>query len=142
MDRERFKTIVAAYGASPERWPTREREQAERLARTDAQAQAALAEAQSLDSVLASAAEEVNTDLSVARAMRRFREQGGGERGAQVRALTSPLARPAWALAACALVGLALGFGAGAAAPSEADQVLTTAFQAPLLDSASEETGG
>jgi hypothetical protein len=141
MDRERFKTIVAAYGASPERWPVREREQAERLARTDAQAQAALADAQNLDSVLASTAEDVNTDLSVARAMRRFRAQSGRS-GAPVRPQASPLMRPAWALAACALIGLAVGFGAGAAAPSEADQVLTTAFQAPVLDGASEETGG
>jgi hypothetical protein len=52
MDRQRFLTIVEAYGAEPRRWPASERDAALALASADAEAAAALAEAQALEAVL------------------------------------------------------------------------------------------
>ena len=52
MDRQRFFTIVEAYGAEPRRWPAAEREAALAFARRDLQAAAALAEAGTFDAVL------------------------------------------------------------------------------------------
>jgi anti-sigma factor RsiW len=52
MDLNRFETLVAAYGATPNRWPEEERAAAEAFARTDARAAALLAEADSIDALL------------------------------------------------------------------------------------------
>ena len=52
MDLARFETLVAAYGATPQRWPEEEREAAEAFARTDARATALLAEADAVDALL------------------------------------------------------------------------------------------
>jgi anti-sigma factor RsiW len=52
MDLARFETLVAAYGATPNRWPEEEREAAEAFARTDARAAALLAEADAVDALL------------------------------------------------------------------------------------------
>jgi hypothetical protein len=52
MDRQRFLTLVEAYGAEPRRWPAAERESAEAFARTDPEAAGALADAAALEAVL------------------------------------------------------------------------------------------
>ena len=52
MDLNRFETLVAAYGATPNRWPEQERAAAEAFARTDQRAAALLAEADSIDALL------------------------------------------------------------------------------------------
>ena len=52
MDLNRFETLVAAYGATPSRWPEEERAAAEAFARTDPRASALLAEADSIDALL------------------------------------------------------------------------------------------
>jgi len=52
MDFARFETLVAAYGATPSRWPEEERDAAEALARSDARAAALLAEADAIDTLL------------------------------------------------------------------------------------------
>ncbi|HMI17936.1 MAG TPA: hypothetical protein VK533_00190 [Sphingomonas sp.] len=52
MDLARFETLVAAYGATPNRWPEEERDAAEAFARSDARAAALLAEADAVDALL------------------------------------------------------------------------------------------
>ncbi len=52
MDLTRFETLVAAYGATPSRWPEEERDAAQAFARTDPRAAALLAEADSIDALL------------------------------------------------------------------------------------------
>ena len=52
MDLNRFETLVAAYGATPSRWPEEERAEAEAFARADSRAAALLAEADSIDALL------------------------------------------------------------------------------------------
>ena len=52
MDLTRFEALVAAYGATPNRWPEEERDAAEAFARTDPRARALLAEADSIDALL------------------------------------------------------------------------------------------
>jgi anti-sigma factor RsiW len=52
MDLARFETLVAAYGATPNRWPAEERDAAEAFARSDARAAALLAEADAIDALL------------------------------------------------------------------------------------------
>jgi hypothetical protein len=51
-DLNRFKSLVAAYGASPSRWPEEERDAAEAFARADGRATALLADADSIDALL------------------------------------------------------------------------------------------
>ena len=52
MDLNRFETLVAAYGATPSRWPEEERDAAEAFARDHPRAGALLAEADSIDALL------------------------------------------------------------------------------------------
>ncbi len=52
MDIARFEAVVAAYGATPSRWPAEERAAAEALAAADPRAAALLAEADSIDAAL------------------------------------------------------------------------------------------
>ena len=52
MDLSRFETLVAAYGATPNRWPEEERAAAEAFARADPRAAALLAEADAIDALL------------------------------------------------------------------------------------------
>jgi len=52
MDLNRFEALVAAYGATPNRWPEEERAAAEAFARADPRAAALLAEADSIDALL------------------------------------------------------------------------------------------
>ncbi|MBW8755725.1 MAG: hypothetical protein JF595_16575 [Sphingomonadales bacterium] len=52
MDLNRFEALVAAYGATPSRWPEDERPAAEAFARSDPRATALLAEADAVDALL------------------------------------------------------------------------------------------
>ena len=52
MDLSRFETLVAAYGATPNRWPEEERAAAEAFAQADPRAAALLAEADAIDALL------------------------------------------------------------------------------------------
>jgi len=52
MDLNRFERLVAAYGATPSRWPDEERAAAQAFARADPRAAALLAEADSIDTLL------------------------------------------------------------------------------------------
>jgi len=52
MDFARFETLVAAYGATPSRWPEEQRAAAEAFARTDPRAAALLGEADAIDALL------------------------------------------------------------------------------------------
>jgi anti-sigma factor RsiW len=52
MDFTRFEALIAAYGATPSRWPEEERAAAESFARSDPRAAAALREADAIDELL------------------------------------------------------------------------------------------
>jgi len=52
MDFARFEALVAAYGATPARWPEGERAAAEAFARADPRAGALLGEADTIDALL------------------------------------------------------------------------------------------
>jgi anti-sigma factor RsiW len=52
MDLNRFEALVAAYGATPNRWPEEERDAAQAFAQADPRAKALLAEADSIDTLL------------------------------------------------------------------------------------------
>jgi hypothetical protein len=61
----RFRTILNAYGATPERWPTEERDDALALTRASVTAARALADARTFDEKLeASALSNINLDPS------------------------------------------------------------------------------
>lgn len=98
MDANRFAAIVEAYGADPRRWPEAERAGAEAFAERP-EAVALLREARALDAMLdvSDAADPVN--LSFTRRILAVAPKP------QV-----SVWRPAAAMAACALLGLAFGF--------------------------------
>jgi len=52
MDLNRFEALVAAYGATPDRWPDDERAAAQAFARADPHAAALLADADAIDALL------------------------------------------------------------------------------------------
>lgn len=133
MDKTRFEAILAAYGADPRRWPEAERAAAQAFARASGDG-AAIAEARALDAALGEAAEPAPvSDLLYARVLarapkpvRRLFERG-------------QMARPLMALAACAVFGLALGFGGGMLAPASipqdsAEAIIASAFQGAAFD--------
>jgi hypothetical protein len=118
MNRVRFESIVAAYGANPRRWPAQERDAAHAFAERE---KIDLSEARTIDALLESSMKPAPpSDLLTARILRASPKQS--------RSLT-----PAWALAACAVFGVLVGYGAGAAAPAglEVESVLAAAFDAP-----------
>ncbi|HYD89203.1 MAG TPA: hypothetical protein VEA80_17120 [Vitreimonas sp.] len=126
MDRARFEQLLEAYGADFARWPATERVAGERFAEEHAAALAAgLRDAGALDAALSSApaARGDLADLSarvLAQAPRPA--QGFG-------------ARASWALAACALLGVVIGYGGGRFAPvaTDADEAyFAMAFEAPV----------
>lgn len=127
MDRERFKQMLDAYGADPKRWPSAERAAGEAYAAGHAAEVAGLiAAALRLDATMDAAREAVKPDAArVAAILARAPKPSAG---------VPPVAR--WALAACALLGVTLGYGGGLMAPAAmADDdgyYLSTAFEAPL----------
>jgi hypothetical protein len=125
MDRERFDHLLAAYGGDVSRWPAEERAAAAAFAAGNAEASAALKEAQALDAALNAARNDVGDTSALA---------------ARILA-TAPRAKP-WldrramlALAACAVFGVLLGYGGGRLAPAadEDDAFFSAAFEAPLM---------
>ena len=127
MDRARFEAIIAAYGAEPRRWPEAERAAAEQFY---AENRGDLGEAMALDAALDGARQSYDPALLAARIVKQQRASRGAP---------APGAR--WALAACALAGVAIGFGAGAAAATdEPGQILGAALEAPY--DVAEDGGG
>jgi hypothetical protein len=124
MDRERFEHLLAAYGGDFRRWPAEERAAAAVVVAQDAGVAAAVADAQALDRALDQARSETGDTSALAA---RILAQG-------------PRAHP-WldrramlALAACAVLGIVLGYGGGLLAPAEIDDAyFAAAFEAPLL---------
>jgi hypothetical protein len=128
MTLERFTEILAAYGASPARWPESERAQALTFAQSDI-ARPLLAEAQALDALLDTdrRAEDVGEDL-VARVLASAPTN-------VVRFQPRERYRMIAALAACALVGVAIGFGGARGTDdslAEADAAFGAAFSMDL----------
>jgi hypothetical protein len=124
MDRERFDHLLAAYGGDFRRWPADERAPAAVFAAQNADAAAAMKDAQTLD-----------------RALDQTRDDEGDTSALAAHILAqAPRARP-WldrramlALAACAVFGIVLGYGGGLLAPADVDDAyFSTAFEAPLV---------
>lgn len=126
MNRERFEQLLEAYGADMRRWPAEKRAGAEIFAAAHAaEIAAALAAARTLDGVLdrgtvdappPALASRILADAPRARARSAGLNQSAG-----------------WALAACALLGVLLGFGGGMLAPvaDNDDSYFAAAFEAP-----------
>ena len=126
MDRTRFEHLLAAYGASFARWPEAERGAGEAYARAHADDLAVLlAEARSLDEALD--ARKVSAAPSTALAARVL---AAAPKAADAR--RASFAPAGWALAACAVLGVILGYGAGALAqPSDDGSYFSAAFEPP-----------
>lgn len=125
MDRERFEALLDAYGADFRRWPAEMRAAAATYAAQNADAVALLEEARKLDAALdmVRAVPALSADL----AARILAQAPQAPRAAFDR-------RTMFALAACAVFGVVLGYGGGLLAPSapEDDSYFTMAFEAPL----------
>lgn len=135
MDRARFEYLLDAYGADFRRWPPDERASAESFARENAEALAPMLEAaHALDANLdlADAAQAPSSELSA-------RILAAAPR-ARLAAPRTNFAPAGWALAACTLLGVLIGYGGGAfAAPSsDQDDYFAAAFAAPP---AADDTG-
>lgn len=121
MNTARAIEILEAYGADAARWPEAERDGVlAALASGDEDVAAALAQARALDAALAlDQSETQRNDLLAARIMR-----------AAPASLVKPRAAPLAALAACAALGVALGFGGARFAAPEgvAEAALAAAF--------------
>jgi hypothetical protein len=128
MNRTRFEYLLDAYGADLTRWPQDERAAAERFARENAEVLAPLLQA----------AHALDAKLSLAAAVQ-APSIGLSDRilAAAPRAVARPqrtnFAPAGWALAACTLLGVILGYGGGALAAPSADQddYFAAAFEAP-----------
>ncbi len=125
MDRERFETLLDAYGADFRRWPPETRADAAAYAARDAEAAALIAEARKLDAVLSVVSDAPAPSANLA--ARILAQAPRAQRGAFDR-------RAMFALAACAVFGVVLGYGGGllAPSPSEDDAYFTMAFEAPF----------
>ena len=127
MDRERFATLLDAYGADFRRWPAETRAAAAAFAARNAEAATLIAEAQKLDAVLDTAREVAAPSPQLAD---------------RILAFAPRVVRPAFdrramlALAACAVFGVVLGYGGGLLAPTpiEDDSYFSMAFEAPFED--------
>jgi hypothetical protein len=125
MDRERFVELLDAYGADLSRWPANARAAGAAYAAQAPEAAALITEARVVDLILDAArgSDELSPDLA-----------------ARVLASAPRAQRPAFdrramfALAACAVFGVVLGYGGGllAPVPNEDDAYFTMAFEAPL----------
>jgi len=134
MDLNRFETLVAAYGATPNRWPDDERAAAEAFARADPRAAALLAEADAVDTLLFA-----HRVAEPSRTLRTMVIEGAPRK----RRLTGR-ARLWWSGLALALAG-AGGMLAGSAAtaalePISANVQMYSHEDVPALDYSTEET--
>ena len=109
MNAERFAAIVEAYGAEPRRWPESERADAEAFAARP-EARSILADARALDVMLDATDAPAPVNL-------------GFMRQALASAPKAPTPAVSWrpvaAMAACAVIGVALGFGGARQAADE-----------------------
>ena len=126
MDRTRFEHLLEAYGAIFARWPEAERVAGEAFARDHADEVAVLlAQARSLDDAL-----DAGRTSSAPSAALTARILAAAPKGAPVR--RANFAPAGWALAACALLGVILGYGVGALAqPSDDGSYFSAAFEPP-----------
>lgn len=129
MDETRFAALVEAYGADPARWPETERGAALRFQMANPQVAARLlAPARALDGLLAESPQGTVSERLVTALL-----------AEAPRAARRPSA--VWALAACALLGLALGFaGFRSVGADVADDAWAQAFTD--LDDGATEFGG
>jgi len=124
MDRARFETLLAAYGADVNRWPEEERAGAAGfLTQHEVELRAALKEAREIDSMLLHAAAAPRLDTLAARIL-----------ASAPRRVEMFDRRALLALAACAVFGLVVGYGGGLLAPTplEDDSYFAMAFEAPM----------
>lgn len=127
MNRDRFEQILEAYGADPRRWPDAEREAAQAFAAADGAE--AIKVATALDAALDLARDEAPpSDLLTARILKQ-------------RARATDWRGPALGLAACALLGVVVGFGGGLATTraDQADALLAAALAEPIEDWSGDE---
>jgi len=120
MDKARFEAIVAAYGAEPRRWPADERAAAEAYAARDG---VDLGAERALDAMLDAAPQPIPaSDLLAARIL-------------SARRKPAMRLNPAWALAACMIGGVLVGYGVGARAPTreniDLDAMIVASFETP-----------
>ena len=129
MDRARFEVLLDAYGADFRRWPERERSDGEAFARAHPQEIAALVSAADvLDRVL-DATKETQGPSAALTARVLATAPNSAPSSTQRRA---SFAAAGWALAACALLGVIVGYGAGTLAPSaNEDAYYAAAFESP-----------
>lgn len=147
MTRERFKLLVEAYGADPNRWPEAEREAALKFAASDAEARVKLEQERAFDRAIdladtAPAAPELQAKIFATFLARK---------SATARSLAWLTAwmpqRPQWIPLAAFATSLLLGIGAGAVIPALAG-LDEPQGEAALLalggidDALAEETGG
>ena len=128
MDRARFEYLLDAYGADFDRWPSEERAAAIVFAQDHAEtAGPLLAGAHALDATLNLARSQVSPSAALsARILEAARRASSEGRAPN-------FSRAGWALAACTLLGVIIGYGGGAlAAPSaDQDEYFAAAFEAP-----------
>ena len=126
MDRSRFEHLLEAYGADFARWPEAERAAGEAYARAHADEVAALlSDTRSLDAAL-----DAGKALPAASAGLTARVLAAAPRAAPMRQIR--FAPAGWALAACAVLGVIIGYGAGALAqPSDDGSYFSAAFEPP-----------
>ncbi len=126
MDRARFEHLLEAFGADFRRWPAQERAAAAAFKlQYGRDYSAAIEQARALDALLdAGGGVDLPSEALAARILAGALRPR--EIGADRRAL--------WALAACAVFGVLLGYGGGRLAPSNdaADYYIALAFEAPI----------
>ena len=118
MTIERFKHLIAAYGADPARWPARERLAALDLLERSDDARALMEEAVQLDRLL-----DLSPSTAVTPGLQERVLAALPARASKASPLAGFLAsllpgRPAWVPAAALAISLALGLGAGVFAPA------------------------
>jgi hypothetical protein len=126
MDRTRFEHLLEAYGANFARWPEAERTVGEAYAHDHAvEVAPLLAEARVLDAALDAGRESASHSSSLAARILAAAPKTTPRRRAS-------FAPAGWALAACAVLGVILGYSAGALAQSGDDgSYFAAAFEAP-----------
>jgi hypothetical protein len=142
MNRERMTAILEAYGAAPARWPEAERAAAKAWAEAHAEDFAAMARGEAaLDGMLACDEREGDDAALMARVLASAPKEGVVVRPVFGRGAahgpTGSIWRQASALAACAVLGLAIGFANAPAdddAAYEMDAAFGAAFEMPGAD--------
>ena len=131
MDRTRFEQLLEAYGADLSLWPEAERAEAAAFAAAHAdELVQVLAEARAMDALLKPGPEDApDVELLSRRILK----------SAPVQSARFDR-RAAWALAACAIFGVLIGYGGGLLAPLADDDAgyFTAAFEAPFIASGDE----